>query len=173
MTEAAAARGGGEAEPVGVEWLADYVYGTISTLISVTAVSFRGHPRALPAGSVIVAGAIAIWLAHTLARLVTQRAWHHLELGLDDIRAELWGSWSILLAAVPAVLVFLMADLHVWSVSVAFFLTNALGVVSLAVVGVITAGGAERPLRRRVLYVAGLVAVGLLIVVVEGVARHF
>ena len=42
-----------------------------------------------------------------------------------------------------------------------------LAVLALAVVGVGTVGGSERPLGRRLLYVVGLVLVGVLIVLLE------
>lgn len=171
MTGAAAEERGDAAEPA-VEWLADYVYGTISTLIAVAGLTFESHPQALPTAGVIVVGAVAIWWAHTLSRLVTKRAWRRMELTRSDIRAELWGSWSIVTAAVPAVIIFLLADLHLWSVPTAFGLTEAIGVVSLGAVGIGTAGGSERPLVRRILYVAGLVAVGLFIVLLESAVHH-
>ena len=55
-------------------WLADYVYGTISTLIAVAGLTFETHPEALTTAGVIVVGAVAIWLAHALSRLVTTGA---------------------------------------------------------------------------------------------------
>jgi hypothetical protein len=41
------------------------------------------------------------------------------------------------------------------------------GVLGLAVVGIGPAGGRERPLARRILYVVGLVTVGVMIVALE------
>jgi hypothetical protein len=157
-----------EAEPRSVTWLSDYVYGTIATLIAVASLTFETKPEALRTEGVVVAGAIAIWLAHALSRLVTKRAWHQLELTRADIRAELRNSWSILFAAVPAMIVFLLAGLRVWSVTTAFVITDVLGIASLAVVGIGTAGGADRPLGRRVFYVCALVGVGMAIVGLEG-----
>ena len=63
--------------PVGpVHWLADYVYGTISTLVAIAGLTFETNPGALTTAGVVVVGAVAIWLAHTLSRLVTTRSWH-------------------------------------------------------------------------------------------------
>jgi hypothetical protein len=173
VSDAAPAPAGptGEAEPGTVTWLADYVYGTIATLIAVASVTFEAHPEALTTAGLLVAGAVAIWLAHSLSRLVTKRAWAHLRLTRADIRHELWGSWSILSAAVPALLLFLLAGLRVWSVHVAFVLTNVVGVAALAVVGIGTVGGRDRPLGLRIVYVVGLVAVGLAIVGLEALVH--
>ena len=154
-----------------VHWLADYVYGTISTLVAIAGLTFETNPGALTTAGVVVVGAFAIWLAHTLSRLVTTRSWNHLMLKGSDIRTELLGSWSIVAAAAPATIIFTLAGFHLWTVQTAFVLADVVGVLALAVVGVGTVGGRERPLARRILYVVGLVAVGVMIVVLESVVH--
>ena len=154
-----------------VEWLADYVYGTISTLVAIAGLTFETNPGALTTAGVVVVGAIAIWLAHTLSRLITTRSWNHLTLKGSDVRAELLGSWPILAAAIPATIIFTLAGLHLWTVRTAFVLADVVGVLALAVVGLGTVGGRERPLVRRILYVVGLVAVGVMIVLLESVVH--
>lgn len=154
-----------------VHWLADYVYGTISTLVAIAGLTFETNPGALTTAGVVVVGAFAIWLAHTLSRLVATRSWNHLMLKPSDVRAELLGSWSILAAAAPATIIFTLAGLHLWTVKTAFALADVVGVLALAVVGLGTVGGRERPLGRRVLYVVGLVAVGVMIVLLESVVH--
>jgi hypothetical protein len=149
-------------------WLALYVYGTISTLVAIAGLTFETNPGALTAAGVVVVGAVAIWLAHTLSRLVVLRSWQQLELHWADVRRELRGSWSILTAAIPATLIFILAGLGLWKVKwTAFTLAEIVGVLALAVVGWGTAGGRGRPLGRRLLYVGGLVLVGVLIVLLE------
>ena len=46
-------------------------------------------------------------------------------------------------------------------------LADIIGVLSLAVVGIGTAGGKDRPLSRRIFYVLSLIAVGVSIVLLE------
>ncbi|MBV8463354.1 MAG: hypothetical protein JO368_08675 [Acidimicrobiales bacterium] len=172
MTEGTEVAGADEAEPALVEWLSDYVYGTIATLVAVAGLTFETHPEALTSAGIILVGAVAIWLAHALSRLVSERAWLGLELSWRDIGVQLGGSWAILVAGVPALFVFLLAGLKVWTVHAAFVLTDVIGVASLAMVGIATVGGAERPLLRRIVYVVALVAVGALIVLLESLV-HF
>jgi hypothetical protein len=152
-----------------VHWLADYVYGTISTLVALAGLTFETHPEALTTAGVVVVGAVAIWLAHTLSRLITTRSWHHMTLKRSDIREELLSSWPILAAAIPATIVFTLSGLHLWKVWTAFVIADVIGVLALAVVG--TAGGGERPLGRRILYVGALVSVGVAIVLLESVVH--
>ncbi len=138
--------------------------------MAIAGLTFETNPGALTTAGVVVVGAVAIWLAHTLSRLVTTRSWNQMTIKRSDVRVELLSSWPILAAAVPSTVIFTLAGLHLWTVSTAFVLADVVGVLALAVVGVGTVGGRERPLRRT-LYVVGLVAVGVAIVVLESVVH--
>jgi len=70
-------------------------------------------------------------------------------------------------AAIPATVVFILAAFHLWTMGVAFAIAEGVGVAALAVVGIGTAGGADRSLWRRIGYVAGIVGVGVAIVLLE------
>jgi hypothetical protein len=150
-----------------VQWLADYVYGTISTLVAIAGLTFETNPEALTTAGVVVVGAVSIWFAHTLARLVTTRSWQDLKLKRSDVRAQLLGSWSIVAAALPATIIFTLAGIHLWNVDTAFVLAEIVGVLALAVVGIGTVGRREGSMARRIVYVVGLVAVGVMIVLLE------
>ena len=160
-----------ESAPIGhattVHWLADYVYGTIATLVAIAGLTFESHPGELTTAGVVIVGAIAIWFAHTLSRLVSLRSQGNLELHWANVRSELRSSWSIVTAAIPATVVFILAALHVWTIHAAFVIADAIGVLALAVVGIGTAGGRDRPLHRRIAYVCFVVLVGVLIVAME------
>jgi hypothetical protein len=150
-----------------VVWLADYVYGTISTLVAIAGLTFETNPGALTTAGVVVVGAIAIWLAHALSQLVILRSWQNLEVRRSDIVAELRGSWTIVTAAIPATLIFVAAGAGLFTVKTAFSLAELVGVLALAVVGFGTAGGSGRSVWRRALYILALVSVGVLIVLLE------
>lgn len=153
--------------PRAVHWLTDYVYGTIATLVAIAGLTFETNPGELSTAGVVIVGAIAIWFAHALSRLVSRRSQRHVELNAGDVLRELRGSWSIVTAAIPGTIVFILAALHLWSMQHAFIIAEGVGVASLAVVGIGTAGGRERPLSRRIAYVFGLVLVGVAIVLLE------
>lgn len=150
-----------------VHWLADYVYGTISTLVAIAGLTFETNPGALTTAGVVVVGAVAIWLAHTLSRTVVLRSWRNLELRPAEVLDDLRGSWSIVTAAIPATLIFTLAGLHLFTVRTAFNVAEIVGVLALAVVGVGTTSGRGGSVLRRSLYVAGLVSVGVTIVLFE------
>jgi len=150
-----------------VVWLADYVYGTIATLVAIAGLTFETNPGALTTAGVVVVGAVAIWFAHALSQLVIARSWQNLELKRADVRRELQSSWTIVMAAIPGCLIFIVAGAGLFTVKTAFTVAEVVGVLALAVVGYGTAGGRGRPLGRRILYIGGLVLVGVLIVLLE------
>jgi len=153
--------------PAAVHWLADYVYGTIATLVAIAGLTFESNPGELTTAGVVIVGAVAIWFAHILSRLVSKRSQGHLQLTIADVVREARGSWSIVTAAIPATVIFILAGAHLWSIHTAFALADIVGVLALAVVGVGTAGGSDRSLLRRVGYVCGIVLVGVAIVLLE------
>lgn len=155
------------AHPGAVHWLADYVYGTIATLVAIAGLTFETNPGELTTASVVIIGAFAIWMAHILSRLVSKRSAGDVGLTAADIVAEARGSWSIVTAAIPATVIFVLAGANLWTMHTAFVLADVVGVLALAVVGIGTAGGNDRPLSRRIAYVASLVVVGVAIVLLE------
>ena len=153
--------------PAAVHWLADYVYGTIATLVAIAGLTFESNPGELTTAGVVIVGAVAIWFAHTLSRLVSMRSQGHINLRPSDVWGELRHSWSIVTAAIPATIIFVLAGMGLWSIHVAFVLAYVVGVGALLVVGIGTAGGTERPLTRRIGYVSMVVLVGVAIVLLE------
>ncbi len=153
--------------PAAVHWLADYVYGTIATLVAIAGLTFESNPGELTTAGVVIVGAVAIWFAHTLSRLVSMRSQGHINLRPSDVWGELRHSWSIVTAAIPATIIFVLAGMGLWSIHVAFVLADVVGVGALLVVGIGTAGGTERPLTRRIGYVSMVVLVGVAIVLLE------
>jgi hypothetical protein len=153
--------------PAAVHWLADYVYGTIATLVAIAGLTFETNPGELTTAGVVIVGAVAIWFAHTLSRLVSKRSQGHLNLRPGDVWAELRSSWSIVTAAIPATIIFILAGAGLWSIRAAFVIADVVGVAALLVVGIGTAGGSDRPLSRRIGYVVMVVLVGVAIVLLE------
>lgn len=156
-----------EDHPVAVHWLADYVYGTIATLVAIAGLTFESNPGELTTAGVVIVGAVAIWFAHTLSRLVSMRSKGHIDLRVSDVWAELRHSWSIVAAAIPATVIFVVAGVGLWTIHVAFVLADVVGVAALLVVGIGTAGGSDRPVSRRIAYVGMVVLVGVAIVLLE------
>jgi len=162
--------GGRHSERVS-NWLADYIYGTIATVVAILGLSLESHPDALSAGAVIIVGAIAIWLAHGVSQLVAERNRRTGPIPVADIVAAFRSSWPIVSAAVPATIVMLLAEVGVYSTSTGLLIAQAIGVLALAVVGIVTAEP-ERPVLRRIAYVMLITGVGVLIVLMEAAVHR-
>jgi hypothetical protein len=94
-------------------------------------------------------------------------SWRRLRLTPIDLARELRGSWSILVAALPATIIFMLAAIHLFSIQTAFTVAEVVGVLALAVVGFGTTASGDLPIVRRIVYVSCLVAVGVIIVLFE------
>jgi hypothetical protein len=154
-----------------VEWYREYVYGTIATLVAIGALTFDRRPDQLTADAVIVVGAVAIWLAHTLSHLVADWALQEAPFSTGTVVARLRQSWPILAAALPAVAVLALSWSVDWTALSGLWIAEGVGVAALAVVGVLTAGDRRRSLTVRVAYVVALVTTGLVIVGLELLAH--
>ena len=113
--------------------------------MAIAGLTFESNPGELTTAAVVIVGAFAIWMAHILSRLVSKRSGGHLQLTVADIATEARGSWSIVTAAIPATVIFVLAAAHLWTMHTAFVLADVVGVLALAVVGIGTAGGSDRP----------------------------
>ncbi len=154
-------------------WFADYVYGTIATLVAILGLTFEPHPDALSVGAVIIIGAVAIWLAHGMSQVVAERRRRPtLTMPVRDIAAEFASSWAIVSAAVPATIVMILAEVGVYSTTTGLRVAQIVGVLALAAVGIATAGGPRRSVYRRVGYVTLVTGVGVLIVLLESAAHR-
>jgi hypothetical protein len=166
---AAAGEPGPEETPRGVEWAREYVYGTISTLVAIGGLTFEERPDSVSVGGVILVGAVAIALAHAISHLVVD--WSNQSSRTpftgQTVVLRLREALPIVSAAVPALAVLAVARSGVFSTMTALYVAEGVGVVSLAVVGILTAREPSHSLHRRVAYVAALVTVGLLIVGLE------
>jgi len=158
----------------GIEWAREYVYGTISTLVAISGLTFEKSLNSVAVGAVIIVGAFAIALAHALSHLVVEwskQSPTHRFTG-RTVAVQLRQSWPIVSAALPAVVVVVISRTGLFSTSTALSIDQFVGVAALAVVGVLTARVPSQSLWHRAVYVVSLVVAGLLIVLLEVITHH-
>ena len=89
--------------------LAEFVYGTVTGMVALSGMS--SGPDATWTGSIaiVIAGAVAIWLAHGYSIMLSKRVTAGHRLSGSEIASVFAGSWPIVIAgailAVPFVLV--------------------------------------------------------------------
>lgn len=153
------------------EWLGEYVYGVIGTLVALGTLSFRADVDPVSACGNVFVGAVAVWLAHAVAGVMAD--WARQEpISARLVAHRLRHSWPILSAALPAAAILLLSSAGVWPEITGLWVSDGVAVLTLAGIGIWVAAGSREPLARRVVYVAALVGVGALIVGLE-LAAHY
>ncbi|MGH7521910.1 MAG: hypothetical protein ACREMI_11580 [Gemmatimonadales bacterium] len=151
--------------------LAEFIYGTMSGLVALWG---AGGVDGIwwEAGSSVVLGAAAVWLAHAYAELLSQRVVIGRHLKFHEFRAVLSSSWSILVAGLLLSTPFFPAGVGIVSVETATGISKALGVTVLALIGFYAEQTGKTRLARRLL-LAGLSAgLGLGVVAAERLLSH-
>jgi len=157
--------------PARAEWLGEYVYGVIGTLVALGTLSFRPDVDPISACGNVFVGAAAVWLAHAAARLVAD--WARGEpLDLRLVVHRLRHTWPILSAALPAAAILLLSSAGLWPEITGLWVSDGVAVLTLAGVGIWVAAGSSEPPLRRIGYVVALVGAGGLIVGLE-LAAHY
>jgi hypothetical protein len=155
----------------GPERLASYVTGVIATLVAIGGLYVVKRLEATTAMAVVAAGAVAIWLARTSAKLVMLQGGGHMGSCVPEGTAELKRSWPVLVAAIPPVLSLAGAAVHLWSVTVGLHIGQALDVCGLIAAGLATGRRMQATGWGLASYVIWLTASGLLVVGIEALSR--
>jgi hypothetical protein len=152
--------------------LGDYVNGVIATLVTIGGLSIGDDRQPIENLSIIVAGAVAMWLAKTVSLLIGDQARRGEPFRYGDVWSQLVRTWPMVSAAVPAVLAMTLATADVWSTSTGLDVGLWCGIAGLLVVSIGTARISERGLWDQTRYVVMVTSAGLLIVLVVIIARR-
>lgn len=148
------------------------VYGTLSVLIVVAGLQVAGESTPFGSGAIILAGAVATWLAHTYADLMGQRADRSHSMSPRDVAHGLRHASPIILAAVPAALALGGAVQTWWTLEAAILATNLAGVAVLAVAGLAAAQARGSGPGGAILSTVATTSIGLGIILVEILLHH-
>lgn len=123
------------------------------------------------AAAIIILGATAIWTAHACSILLGRRIASGRRLAAGDLGHALLGrgrSSSRVILAVPT----LPAVANVWTLATALRVSGLVGLVILALVGVVAGVVTHETWARRLLLAAPSTGLGLVIVVFELIVHH-
>jgi hypothetical protein len=152
--------------------LSEFIYGTVTGLVAVTGISGDAETSWLGAALVVITGAMAIWLAHAYAMLLSRRISQGQRLAARDLGAALAASWPIVSAGVLLALPMLLVALHLWSLEFALQVSGLVGVSILALAGILAGVITQETWPRRLLLAVLSAGLGVAVVVIELLVHH-
>ena len=152
--------------------LAEFVYGTVTGLVAITGIGAHPEGGWADTAGIVVAGAIAIWLAHGYSIMLSKRLTLGRRLSSQEIAHVFRGSWPIVIAGVVLAVPMLFSGLGVWGLDTAVAISGWLGVAILALVGLLAGSLTHETWPYRLLIAGVYAGLGLLVVTIEFVAHH-
>jgi len=148
--------------------LQEFVYGTITVLVALGALGGSlTAPIPREAIAIIIGVSFATLLAHSFSAVMALHVRLRRPARRGEIRKQLSHSWRIVLAAVPAIVTFLVADLGLISPVSATRISLVLAVLALMWMGLIAAQRSQSTLLGAVMFVGAATLIGLCIVAIE------
>jgi hypothetical protein len=158
--------------PIDGHRLSEFVYGTVSAMVAVAGISGADDMTWWSSALTIVLGAVAIWLAHAYAILLSKRVVSGVNLTQKDIRGTLKSSWPIVTAGMLLTIPILPVGFGVWSLEVGHLAANITGIVILGLVGYVAGILTGDTWRRRVALAILTAGIGAVIVALEAILHH-
>lgn len=152
--------------------LTEFIYGTVTALVAVAGIDAAQVSAGYTAALVVIAGGMAIWLAHAYSTLMSNRITSGRRIDSRYAAKALRDSWPIVSAAALVSLPLLGDAVSLYSVDTALWLANAVGVLILALVGFAAGAITNEHWTRRILLVLLSSGLGLFVVAVELAIHH-
>ena len=151
--------------------LSEYIYGTITGLVAVAAIDAGSVVEWWKAVLVVVSGAVAIWLAHAYAMLVSRQITSGGQPSARAFRQAVESSWPVVTAGLTLAAPMLGVPLGLYGLDRALLISSGLGVLILALMGVAAGVAAHASRIQRIALIVLSCGLGLLVVAV-GLAVH-
>jgi hypothetical protein len=154
------------------EDLQEFVYGTITALVVISALNGKQVPSARNAGVVVLGTALATWLAHTFASVIGAHVREQRPTSQAEIAAAFRRSWRVVTAALPATVLLVLAGRGWISVSTALYTATSLAIAALIGVAVVAARRSGFSATGTALYALVATTIGLCIAAIEILIHH-
>lgn len=152
--------------------VSEFIYGIITAMVVIASLVQERQEAWWDAFLIIVAGAAAIWIAHSYAEVVGNRITAKRRLTWLDIGEALSESWPIVTSGFIVAAPLLLAGVGIITVSVSLTLCNILGIAILAVAGYLAGWLSNETFWYRMLLAAESAAIGAAVVAVEYIVHH-
>jgi hypothetical protein len=151
--------------------LSEYIYGTVSGLVALAGVDAGSVAQWWKAALAVVSGAVAIWLAHAYAVLISRQIVVGGQPSARALGEALESSWPVVTAGLTLAVPLFGVPLGLYGLDRALLVSSGLGIVILALMGVAAGGAAHASRIQRIALIVLSCGLGVLVVAV-GLAVH-
>jgi hypothetical protein len=152
--------------------ISEFIYGIVTGLVAVAGIDAGAGISWWGAASIILVGAVAIWLAHAYSTLFARRIAQGHRLNSHVVGTALWGSWPIVVAGSILAVPLIPAAFGFLSIKTALWTSSLVGLALLALVGIFAGVVTKETWPHRVLLAAMSLGLGFMVVVVELAVHH-
>lgn len=152
--------------------LSEFIYGAVIGLVAVLGVDDRDSTPWWNAALTIMAGAVAIWVAHAYSMLISKRLLAGRPLNVHELGETLAGSFPIVFAGLLLAIPLLPVAVGLWTLAFALRISSVTGILILAIVGIMTGAITNERWPRRLLLAAFSAGLGLAVVALELLLHH-
>jgi hypothetical protein len=154
------------------EDLQEFVYGTITVLVVISALNGKQVPSARNAGVVVLGTALATWLAHAFSSIIGAHVREQRPTSRGEVALAFRRSWRVVTAALPATVLLVLAGRGWISVSTALYTATALAILALIGVAIVAARRSGFSATGTALYALVATSIGLCIAAIEVLIHH-
>jgi hypothetical protein len=154
------------------EDLEEFLYGTITALVAISALNGTHAPSTRNAFVVIFGTAIATWLAHAFSTVIGVHVRERRPASLGEVWHAFRKSVTVVTAAAPATILVILTGFNVLAMGTALSIATALAILALIGVAVIAAVSSGFNALGVLLYSLIATGIGLLIAAIEIAIHH-
>lgn len=152
--------------------LAEFVYGIVTGMVAVAGIGTHPAQGWIGTAAIVVIGAVAIWLAHGYALMLSRRVTSGKRLTPKDVAETFAGSWPIVTAGILLAVPIAATGLGLWGLETGLKWSGYVGVILLLLVGLAAGWLTKETWPRRILIAVVYGALGVAVVAVEYIVHH-
>ncbi len=152
--------------------LAEFVYGTVTGMVAVAGIGAHPEQGWFGTAVIVVIGAVAIWLAHGYAQMLSRRVTSGRRQTAKEIGETFAGSWPIVTAGFVLAVPILATGAGLWNLETGVKWSGYVGVILLLLVGLLAGWLTKETWPRRILIAVVYGGLGVAVVAIEYIVAH-
>jgi len=153
--------------------LQEFVYGTLTVLVAIGGLTVAAEPPGAEHAIAVIGGvAVATMLAHSFSALVAHHIVHARPVRRREALEELGRSWRVVVAALPSIAVFLIAETGLYGGRTALRVSTLLALLALLAVALVASRRSHSGWFGTTVFMALATGMGLVIVAIEVYVHH-